>query len=193
MTGFEGDGFEGRLLLGIYEGIVVNNVDPEELSRIKVRVPGYIETESGWALPRAGGAAQVGQNRVPPEGADVYVQFLGGRIEKPIWDWGPHGIGEAFPEHVAPDVSVLGDGPFRMIIDRREGEDTATWAVVLTNPSTGEEERVCSIQFDAENQSLDIDVAGAVRVRGQALVDIDSAGDVQIKGRKVGLSPKPIG
>jgi len=192
MAGFSSDNFEGNLFHGLYMGQVVNNMDPEKLSRVRVRVPGLIDTESNWALPKGGGSEKWGKNCVAPNGCDVYVQFVNGRIDQPVWEPGPHGRGEQFPEHVPPLVSAMGFGPFRLIVDQREGENTATFAAVMTNPATGDEEQVASIQFDADNLSIKIEAIGVVQVNGQSLTDIDSSGDVQIKGRKVGYANRPI-
>ena len=191
-TGFDGDGFQGNLIYGLRQGTVVDNKDPRGMPRVRVRVPGIIDTPSAWALPRGSGAKHWGVNMVPPIGADVYVQFVDGRIDQPVWEPGPPGQDEVFPEFAPPDVSVLGIGPFRLIIDRRDGQNTATLAAVMTNPATGNEERVASIQLDADNLSIQITAIGAIQVQGESLTDIDSAGDVQIKGRKITLANRPI-
>jgi hypothetical protein len=191
-TGFNGDGFEGTLLHGLYLGTVVNNVDPRGMPRIKVRVPGIIDTESTWALPKGSGAAQFGANWVPPIGADVFVQFVNGRVDQPVWEPGPPGEAEVFPEFTAPDVSVFGIGPFRLIVDRREGQNTATLAAVVGNPTTGDEEQVAAISFDADNLSIQVAAIGAIQVYGRCLTDVDSDGDVQIKQRKITLANRPI-
>jgi hypothetical protein len=192
-TGFDGDDFDGGRVFGIYAGLVVDNNDPEHLGRVRVRVPGLIEQASAWAYPRAGGSAQRGCDWVPSVDATVYVQFIGGRIEQPIWEPGPHSRGEAFPEHVDPLVGVFGDGPFRVIVDQRAGANTATLAVVLTNPSTKEEEQVVSITFDADTKSLSLYAMRALEVRAGGLVNIDTdGGDVQIRGRKVIPTQRPL-
>lgn len=86
-----------------YAGIVESNRDPIKLGRLKVRVPhvfgsdstgsGYIGTnELPWALPAglpAGGTALSGGLSMLPEPGDkVWVRFLDGEPEKPIWEWG---------------------------------------------------------------------------------------------------------
>lgn len=190
-TGFSGDDFEGTLLPYVYPGVVVSNVDPEGRGRITVRVPGIIETESPWALPRAGGARRFGANSVPPVGADVFVQFLCGRLDQPIWECGPHGADEPFPEHLPPDVHVFGIGPFRLIIDTRAGQQTAALAVVKTNPTTNNEEQVVSLTLNAETNSVLIDALTAVGVTAGGVVDVD-ANTVQVRGRTVMPTERPI-
>lgn len=95
-------------LLGTYGGIVESNLDPEKLGRVKVRVPHvYGSTASGsggtgtgfigtndlpWAMPSgmpAGGTkASGGFSHIPDIGDSVWVRFLDGEPEKPIYEWG---------------------------------------------------------------------------------------------------------
>lgn len=93
-----------------YGGVVEVNQDPLKLGRLKVRVPhvygtqnnadGYIGTgELPWALPAgmpAGGSANSGGfSHLPGRGDKVWVRFLDGEPEKPIWEWGMQSIGDA--------------------------------------------------------------------------------------------------
>lgn len=90
-------------LLGTYGGLVENVRDPEKLGRVKVRVPhvhGVSSSSAGfigvndlpWAAPAgmpAGGSAQSGGfSHLPSPGDHVWVRFLDGEPEKPIWEWG---------------------------------------------------------------------------------------------------------
>ena len=86
-----------------YAGIVANNKDPLKLGRLKVRVPHVFGSDSSgsgsipvndlpWALPAglpAGGSgASGGFSQLPDPGDKVWVRFLDGEPEKPIWEWG---------------------------------------------------------------------------------------------------------
>lgn len=86
-----------------YAGTVENNEDPLKLGRLKVRVPhvygsdstgsGYIPTNDlPWALtagmPAGGSSASGGFSQLPVIGDCVWVRFLDGEPEKPIWEWG---------------------------------------------------------------------------------------------------------
>lgn len=87
---------------GLYAGAVEDVNDPELIGRIKVRVPhvygpvgvaGSIDTSDiPWAfpagLPAGGSAASGGISWLPEPGDQVYVQFLDGEPEKPVWMWG---------------------------------------------------------------------------------------------------------
>lgn len=93
-----------------YAGIVEANKDPLKLGRLKVRVPhvfGSESTGSGyigvndlpWALPAGmpagGSAASGGFSQLPEPGDKVWVRFLDGEPEKPIWEWGMQSIDDA--------------------------------------------------------------------------------------------------
>lgn len=86
-----------------YAGVVENNADPLGLGRVKARVPhvwgsdstgsGYVPTNDlPWALPAgmpAGGSnSSGGFSQLPSVGDTVWLRFLDGEAEKPIWEWG---------------------------------------------------------------------------------------------------------
>ena len=85
-----------------YAGTVEANQDPLKLGRLKVRVPlvyGALGAGMGaiavndlpWALPAgmpAGNSASSGGfSQLPEPGDSVWVRFLDGEPEKPIWEW----------------------------------------------------------------------------------------------------------
>jgi hypothetical protein len=98
---------------GKYRGLVTDNQDPNNLSRIKARVPEVLgNVESGWALPcvpYSGNGS--GFYTVPEPGAGVWIEFEAGDVSRPIWSgcwWGsgqlPQGSGGAA---AAPDLKIL--------------------------------------------------------------------------------------
>lgn len=72
---------------GKYRGKVAANTDPMQLGRIQVTCPAVLgDGRLAWALPCTPYAGQgVGFFMVPPEGADVWVEFEGGDPDYPIW------------------------------------------------------------------------------------------------------------
>ena len=74
---------------GKYRGIVVDNNDPENLGRLKVRVPSILGNDvvTGWATPCLpyGGASNQGFFAIPEIDAGVWVEFEAGDLEYPIW------------------------------------------------------------------------------------------------------------
>lgn len=97
-------------LFGTYCGIVKENRDPTKLGRLKVFVPtvfgvsGETTEEIGlenlpWALPvglpAGGSSASGGIDWLPEVGDQVFVRFLDGEPEKPIWEWGMQTIDQS--------------------------------------------------------------------------------------------------
>lgn len=78
---------EGRYF-GKYRGQVVDNEDPDNLGRIKAKVPRVLgEETSGWALPAFayGGTSEQGLFALPDKDAGVWIEFEGGDLSFPIW------------------------------------------------------------------------------------------------------------
>lgn len=87
---------EGAPPAPCYQGIVVDNKDPEKRGRIRVRCPQLYGTPSEeesipddqlpWALPAFPfGSAGTGSLMVPEAGTGVYLMFIGGRPSSPVW------------------------------------------------------------------------------------------------------------
>jgi uncharacterized protein involved in type VI secretion and phage assembly len=78
-----------RQYYGKYRGFVVDNKDPAQLGRLRVRVPSLLgkEVVTGWASACVpfGGAADQGFLFIPAPGAGVWVEFEEGDLEFPIW------------------------------------------------------------------------------------------------------------
>jgi uncharacterized protein involved in type VI secretion and phage assembly len=72
---------------GKYRGRVVSNDDPLGLGRVQISCPALLGSgRQSWALPSlpyAGPA--VGLFLVPPVDADIWVEFEGGDLDRPIW------------------------------------------------------------------------------------------------------------
>ena len=97
------------LYFATYAGYVENTSDPEKLGRLKVRVPtvyGPADSQNSistadipWALAAglpAGGSDKSGAIQWLPETGDhVFVRFLDGEPEKPLWEWGGQDVGQA--------------------------------------------------------------------------------------------------
>ncbi len=99
---------EGRYY-GKYRGQVTDNDDPDNLGRIKAKVPRLLgDEEIGWALPAFayGGASEQGLFAVPDTGAGVWIEFEGGDLSYPIWS-GTWYTSDAIPESARPGKKVL--------------------------------------------------------------------------------------
>ena len=78
---------------GKYRGVVSDVDDPQDMGRLRARVPEVLGTvESPWALPCAPYSGDgMGVYTVPPVGAGVWVEFEAGDPARPIWTgcwWG---------------------------------------------------------------------------------------------------------
>jgi hypothetical protein len=71
-------------LCGIYRGIVSNNIDPDNLMRLQVKLPDVLGTEAAlFAQPCL--PATNSQVSLPPIGAIVWVMFEKGDPNLPVW------------------------------------------------------------------------------------------------------------
>ncbi|MEU4039651.1 phage baseplate assembly protein V [Streptomyces collinus] len=72
---------------GLYQGVVVSAVDPSGVGRLLVRIPEVLGEEAcvpaAPLTPLAG--TDSGMYVVPPPGAGVWVQFLDGDPDRPVW------------------------------------------------------------------------------------------------------------
>lgn len=74
---------------GKHRGFVVENDDPEQLGRLRLKVPSVLGNEvvTGWAMPCLpyGGSANLGTLFIPEIDAGIWVEFEEGDLEFPIW------------------------------------------------------------------------------------------------------------
>ena len=150
------------LLSFTYAGTVELTHDPLKLGRLKVRVPHVNGTENSgagymgvndlpWALPAgmpAGGSAKSGGfSHLPAVGDKVWVRFLDGEPEKPIWEWGMQSVddADALPLHSYDIGTPVGDPDrgfwtrYGHAVELNEGSVIATtslgYRIVLTDGS----------------------------------------------------------
>ena len=93
-------------ICGKHRGVVTNNVDPEQIGRIQVSVPGILEGEA-FALPSVPYAGpSVGFFAIPPVGANVWVEFESGDVNTPIWSGCFWNAGEVPANPATPEMKV---------------------------------------------------------------------------------------
>ena len=99
----------GTRFFGKYRGTVANNVDPQQMGRLQVSVPGVFgEGQLAWALPCVAYAGPgVGLFMLPPTGANVWVEFEAGNPDYPIWAGGFWGLGQAPASPAVAEMKVL--------------------------------------------------------------------------------------
>lgn len=94
---------------GKYRGFVSDNQDPDNLGRLKAKVPSLLkDEETGWALPCLpyGGASEQGFFAIPEVNAGVWIEFEGGNLAYPVWVGTWWSSGER-PESATPDKKVI--------------------------------------------------------------------------------------
>lgn len=100
-----------QLHMGIYPGRVENNVDPLGMGRLQVSVAGVSgNAPLSWAMPCLPVAGRnMGMFTVPPNGSGVWVQFVRGEKDYPVWMGGFFATGEApaLSRNVPPGISGI--------------------------------------------------------------------------------------
>lgn len=190
---------------GVETGIVVDNVDPKGLYRIRASIEGICE-KTAWAFPVGVGGGTTpdatgqptprsGQMVVPPIGAQVAIQFLGGDIERPIYQLGwpklpdtgsemPTEAAAVSPEDVPLIQTIHESGRIKIWVDERPGKEQVGIQDKLDGTTT-------SIQIDLVNGAVRINGTAAVTVNAVGRVDITGA-EVYVAGRLVVPNGKPI-
>ncbi|MGH8004955.1 MAG: phage baseplate assembly protein V [Limisphaerales bacterium] len=109
-------------ICGKHRGVVVNNVDPQQMGRLQVQVPSVAGTDALFALPSVPYAGPgVGFFFLPPVGANVWVEFEEGDKNRPIWSGGFWGSGEVPSEANLPQRKVLKTENVTLTIEEQSG------------------------------------------------------------------------
>ena len=67
---------------GLYRGLVVQNVDPDQKRRLQLRIPQVLGSQvSIWAMP----CLPMQDAPVPAIGKEVWVMFEAGEADQPVW------------------------------------------------------------------------------------------------------------
>jgi uncharacterized protein involved in type VI secretion and phage assembly len=96
---------------GIYPGKVENNVDPLGMARLQVSVADVGGSAVlSWALPCLPVTGSgMGMFTMPPIGGGVWIAFVRGDTDYPVWMGGYYGNGEApsLSRNVPPGISGI--------------------------------------------------------------------------------------
>ena len=117
---------------GKYRGLVLDNIDPQQIARIIVQVPDVLGlSPSSWAMPCVPMAGfQAGCFMVPPIGSQVWVEFEQGDPDYPIWVGGFWGT---FAEVPGDNAGPPGIPKEQNIVLQTTGQNSIT---VSDAPST---------------------------------------------------------
>jgi uncharacterized protein involved in type VI secretion and phage assembly len=192
---------------GKYRGFVMDNEDPEQRGRLRLRVPSVLgDQTSAWALPCLpfGGSAGHGWFAVPETEAQVWVEFEEGDVSRPIWTgtfWQAKGNAPAEARSTTRLLSTPSGHVLQF--DDKEGEERFR----LHHPSGAEltidpkgtvaltDAQGATVVLDAEGQTLHIeDSHGNSLALGSSGVTVeDSSGNrvelgssgVKVSGQQV--------
>ena len=133
------DSFTGgspRRFYGKYRGLVIENIDPEQIGRIMVQVPDVLgETPSSWAMPCVPAAGiQSGCFIVPPIGSQVWVEFEQGDPDYPIWTGGFWGLVADVPVFATAPPAIP---PGQNIVLQTTGQNMIMVSDAPPTPATG--------------------------------------------------------
>jgi uncharacterized protein involved in type VI secretion and phage assembly len=187
MMAFDFEGHELRYQ-GLYIGQVVDRADPEQLGRVRVRIPGLIEPASTWAFPLGtvgGGSEGRGFFAVPEVGAEVGILFHQGDVDHPYYlsgHWGKPGGASEVPSPAralssgnAPKVRAFETRRFVLVFDDRDGQE----GLRIADKISGDQ-----IEFDGVAMGITIKATSALRLQADGLVSIEGT-TVVINGRLV--------
>lgn len=109
-----------------YRGYVVDNNDPENLSRLRIKIPVVTgeKTHTKWVFPKGlYSGRDYGINLIPEIGDMVWVEFEQGNTEFPYWSHGHFGMGEKPKEFISNKVYGFKTPKGQLIIfDDRDNE-----------------------------------------------------------------------
>lgn len=115
----------------IYAGIIVDNEDPEFLGRLKIKVPQlHDEAPENWAMPRGMFCGTgIGFFCIPNKNDMVWITFLNGDPEYPIWEYGWFGKGDMISgvknnENKPTKMVWASTSGHRIELDDKKGEET---------------------------------------------------------------------
>lgn len=173
---------------GLYIGQVVDRADPDQLGRVRVRIPGLIEPASAWAFPLGtvgGGSDGRGFFAVPEVGAEVGVLFHQGDVDQPWYlpgHWGRPGGKTEIPDPVrglskedTPKVRAFETRRFVLVFDDRDGQE----GLRIADKISGDQ-----IEFDGAAMGITIKATSALLLQADGLISIEGT-TVMINGRLV--------
>ena len=176
---------------GVYVGIVTNNKDPENLSRVKVKIPVLDnENELDWARVAT---LMAGKDRgslfIPEVGDEVLVAFHMGDIREPIV------IGSLWSKKAAPPDGKDEKNNLRKITSRSKHEiilnDTDGDGKVTLKTAAGHQlemsEKSDTIQLKDKSKQNTITIKGSGEIEvksGTTKIVINNKGDVAIESAK---------
>ncbi|MEK6374873.1 MAG: phage baseplate assembly protein V [Acidobacteriota bacterium] len=113
---------------GKYRGVVTDNADPNNLGRLRAKVPDVLgDRESGWAMPSVPYAGkQVGLFLLPESNTSIWIEFEHGDPDYPIWSGCFWASGEVPVSPASADKKVLKTAASTITLDDTKGSSSVT-------------------------------------------------------------------
>jgi hypothetical protein len=129
-------GSNPKRFYGKYRGLVVENIDPQQIGRVLLQVPDVLgEIPSSWAMPCVPAAGiQAGIFVVPPIGSQVWVEFEQGDPDYPIWTGGFWGLVADVPIFATAPPAIP---PGQNIVLQTTGQNMLLISDAPPSPVTG--------------------------------------------------------
>ena len=138
-----------------YRGKVENNIDPMMLGRVQVSAPAVLRDKLSWAMPCVPYAGSgVGLFAIPPNGANVWVEFEAGDPEHPIYSGCFWGEGEVPATPAIPTTKMFRTDGITLILSDVPGAGGFT---VEVNPPVVSH----SLRLALTSRGIDITNEGA--------------------------------
>jgi uncharacterized protein involved in type VI secretion and phage assembly len=186
--GAGGDAVATPGLGGVQVGIVTDNADPQNLGRVRVRLPyAGVDFVSDWARVAApGNGASRGFVWIPEVNDEVLLAFHHGSVRE------PYVLGGLWNGTDAPPPIELDGGK----LQARKFVSRTGQLIVLSDKSGSEGILISSadgsmqVHVDAANKKVVLisDGSGTVEMKSGGNFTIESQGDVKIKGVNVEVS-----
>jgi uncharacterized protein involved in type VI secretion and phage assembly len=151
---------------GKYRGLVADRNDPEQLGRLKLTVPSLLgDVVTGWAWPATPCAGpNIGIFFLPQVGDLVWVEFVEGDLEHPIWSgcaWGKPGGQSEIPDEAQQSY------PDQVVIKTKSGHTVVLSDVSGSEKITIQAKSGCEIVIDPNQNRVTVQ-AGEIVLRGSA-------------------------
>ena len=164
---------------GKYRGKVKKNQDPNKLGRLQVIVPEVLDADSeNWALPCLPYAGKdIGMFTIPPEGANIWVEFEGGNRDRPIWTgcfWSdrelPKEAEVAYEQNKDPaEIQVFKTEDLIFILSRRTQKEGVTLEIKLPKKDDKNANRVLKLLLNKEGIEIKNDKETLLKLTAELL------------------------
>jgi uncharacterized protein involved in type VI secretion and phage assembly len=166
---------------GKFRGKVQSNKDPMQMGRIQVSVPPVLGSgQYSWAMPSVPYAGpRVGFFFIPPDGANVWVEFEGGDKDHPVWSGCFWDKGDVPANPADAEMKVIKTDTSTITISDQKGSDSLT-----IETTSG-----MKIAFSSSDILIENGKGGRITITSSDIqIDDGKGGKVVVSGPKVTIN-----